>query len=155
MSRSLSQGRSPSGSPALATKDLVGRTSSPVLPLAPLAYLQTQRRGSITDPSLHAATSNSSLKQSLNSQFLKQHPEVASSSVSDSFVKHANEPRPASPFVFGDASSSHNPQLRRLLRSPSFDNDLSRPSTNSSQGSEEGMYAQFPHNFLIIYIYNA
>src|ERR1700722_10483578 len=31
---------------------------SPVAPLAPLEYLQNQRRGSITDPSLHAAAPN-------------------------------------------------------------------------------------------------
>ncbi|KAI0092651.1 hypothetical protein BDY19DRAFT_903435 [Irpex rosettiformis] len=31
---------------------------SPVLPLAPLKYLQNQRRGSITDPSLHAASTS-------------------------------------------------------------------------------------------------
>ncbi|KAI0347536.1 hypothetical protein BDW22DRAFT_1342308 [Trametopsis cervina] len=37
----------------------VSSRHSPVAPLAPLEFLQNQRRGSITDPSLHAAASSS------------------------------------------------------------------------------------------------
>ena len=38
---------------------------SPVTPLAPLEFLQNQRRGSITDPSLHAAGAGAGLNHSL------------------------------------------------------------------------------------------
>jgi hypothetical protein len=44
------------GTPAL--KDV--SRHSPVISLPPLDYLQQHRRGSITDPSLHAASANSS-----------------------------------------------------------------------------------------------
>ena len=37
---------------------------SPVTPLAPLEFLQNQRRGSITDPSLHAAGAGAGLNHS-------------------------------------------------------------------------------------------
>ncbi|KAJ7638815.1 hypothetical protein FB45DRAFT_1055047 [Roridomyces roridus] len=70
--------------------------------LAPLEFLQNlnQRRGSITDPSLHAATP----RQNLNAHFFR--PDKA-------------EPRPTSPYVFGSAThGAENAQLRKLLHSP-------------------------------------
>lgn len=84
------------------TNKTTTRVSSPVLPLAPLEYLQNQRRGSITDPSLHAAPSNPVLKQFRQS-------EIASSST---------DGRPVSPYVFGEASShnsENSPQIRNLV----------------------------------------
>ncbi|KAJ6539349.1 hypothetical protein B0H19DRAFT_1178566 [Mycena capillaripes] len=77
-------------------------------PLAPLEFLQTHRRGSITDPSLHATP-----RQTINSQF---------------FRHDKSEPRPASPFVFGSATDNNH--LRKLLRTPSPDH-----SHENSQGS--------------------
>ncbi|KAF7301702.1 Transcription initiation factor [Mycena indigotica] len=81
---------------------------STIGPLVPLEILQNQRRGSITDPSLHATP-----RQSVNPHFFR--PEKA-------------DPRPASPYVFGSATHD-NPQLRKLLRSPSPDN----PPASSSR----------------------
>ncbi len=85
---------------------------SPIAPLAPLEFLQTQRRGSITDPSLHAAKTTN----------LYSPKDVL---------------RPKSPFVFGEASQGSS-QLRRLLRSPS----LEGPSSASEKKKNEvqGMY---------------
>ncbi|KAJ7180089.1 hypothetical protein C8R43DRAFT_971586 [Mycena crocata] len=86
---------------------------SPVAPLAPLEFLQNQRRGSITDPSLHATP-----RQSINAQFFRQDKSSLS------------EPRPVSPYVFGSAThAADNAQLRKLLRSPSPGNH------ENSQGS--------------------
>lgn len=79
---------------------------SPVAPLAPLEFLQNlnQRRGSITDPSLHAATP----RQTVNSQFFRQDK------------SNVQEPRPVSPYVFGSATHAEsNTHLRKLLRTPS------------------------------------
>ncbi|KAJ7890798.1 hypothetical protein B0H13DRAFT_2039849 [Mycena leptocephala] len=83
------------------TNNQSSRHSPP--PLAPLEFLQNQRRGSITDPSLHATP-----RQNINSSFFRQ--DKASLS----------EPRPASPYVFGSANHApDNTHLRKLLRSPS------------------------------------
>ncbi|KAJ7904518.1 hypothetical protein B0H14DRAFT_2663205 [Mycena olivaceomarginata] len=90
---------------------------SPVAPLAPLEFLQNlnQRRGSITDPSLHAATP----RQTVNSQFFRQDK------------SNVQEPRPVSPYVFGSASHAEsNTHLRKLLRTPSPDS-----THENSQGS--------------------
>lgn len=103
-------------------RDTAARVSSPG-PLAPLEYLQNQRRGSITDPSLHAA--------SINSQLLRHQHQNASSVSHDSANKNPADPRPTSPYVFGNATShiaENSPQLRKLLRSPSLDHDIP-PST--------------------------
>ena len=59
---------------------------SPVTPLAPLEFLQNQRRGSITDPSLHAAGAGAGLNHSLGGganrtaspSSLRQQPPAAS-----------------------------------------------------------------------------
>ncbi|KAJ6599064.1 hypothetical protein DFH09DRAFT_1129993 [Mycena vulgaris] len=76
---------------------------SPVAPLAPLEFLQNQRRGSITDPSLHATP-----RQNINSPFFRQDK------------SNLSEPRPTSPYVFGSATHpADSAQLRKLLRSPS------------------------------------
>lgn len=89
---------------------------SPAPPLAPLEYLQNQRRGSITDPSLHAASPNLqnhntvATSQSQSAQFRQQdlpHPGQAHSTSNQSDSHHKNAPlttRPTSPYIFGDAS---------------------------------------------------
>lgn len=75
---------------------------SPVISLPPLDYLQQHRRGSITDPSLHAASANSSAGS-----------------------RQIDGPRPAANYTFGDGGSfTHNSessskQMRKILRSPS------------------------------------
>ncbi len=110
---------------------------SPVVPLAPLEYLQNQRRGSITDPSLHAAPS----KQNPNSQFLRQQSDFASSST---FKGGMSDPRPSSPYVFGEATSRSgdgNAQLRKLLRSPSQEHDRA-PGPSEGGSSAKGSSAQ-------------
>ncbi|KAH8105814.1 hypothetical protein BXZ70DRAFT_394875 [Cristinia sonorae] len=77
-----------------------------VSPLAPLEFLQTQRRGSITDPSLHAAGTTSVSSSSNLPPF--RHPESAFQS------------RPPSAFRLGESSESNTlPHIRTLLRSPS------------------------------------
>ncbi|KAJ6515892.1 hypothetical protein C8R45DRAFT_957989 [Mycena sanguinolenta] len=90
-----------------------------VAPLAPLEFLQNQRRGSITDPSLHATP-----RQSINSQFFRQDK------------SNLQEPRPASPYVFGSAThAADNTQLRKLLRTPSPDH-----ARENSQGSSSRIH---------------
>ncbi|KAL1702296.1 hypothetical protein EV121DRAFT_262191 [Schizophyllum commune] len=71
-------------------------SSSRVTPLAPLEYLQNQRRGSITDPSLHAAGVTASPKQAYQSIRYPDH--------SQSDPRNMSEPRPAPSYVFGDAT---------------------------------------------------
>lgn len=89
---------------------------SPAPPLAPLEYLQNQRRGSITDPSLHAASPNLQNQSSTAAntqasiQFRQQdHPlpgqAHSASNHSDTYFKNAPlSSRPTSPYIFGDAS---------------------------------------------------
>ena len=107
-------------------------------PLAPLLYLQTHRRGSITDPSLHAAPMNSSI--TLNTSYrpfpLDQsgsNSSGPSSAHHDSGPRnHLADPRPASPYVFGDATphvADNSPQIRNLLRSPSIEQNNNRSSS--------------------------
>jgi hypothetical protein len=103
-------------------------------PLAPLLYLQTYRRGSITDPSLHATPMNSSI--TLNTNYRLDQPGSTSSGPPsahhDSSPKnHLSDPRPASPYVFGDATphiTDNSPQIRNLLRSPSIEQNNNRSS---------------------------
>lgn len=127
---SFTHGSQSMSSTSTPNRDPSARVSSPPVPLAPLEYLQNQRRGSITDPSLHAAAPNPNAKQNINSQLLRQQPTAGASSAHDA------DPRPSSPFVFGDASvhtPDNNTQLRKLLRSPSLDHDNFRgPSTRAS-----------------------
>ena len=114
-------------------------------PLAPLLYLQTHRRGSITDPSLHAAPMNSSITLNTNYRQPLDQPGSASSGPSsarhDSSPKnHLSDPRPASPYVFGDATphlADNSPQIRNLLRSPSVERNHNRSSSAlSHEGSQ-------------------
>jgi hypothetical protein len=121
---------------------------SPVAPLAPLEYLQNQRRGSITDPSLHAA-----VPKPLNSNHtnISRQPETSASGVNNSPGPHDSagkngtaDSRPNSSYVFGEASNhgsdNHNQQIRKLLRSPSSDHYNQSPSALSRQepqGSHE------------------
>ncbi|KAG8218469.1 hypothetical protein J3R82DRAFT_4100 [Butyriboletus roseoflavus] len=82
---------------------------SPLISLPPLDYLQQHRRGSLTDPSLHAS------------------------------LRHQDHaPRPAANYVFGDTtapSDSTIKQIRKILRSPSLDRDLDRPPNSHSRSN--------------------
>ncbi|KAF9485351.1 hypothetical protein BDN70DRAFT_871385 [Pholiota conissans] len=115
---------------------------SPVAALASLEYLQTQRRGSITDPSLH--TANNALK--FNSPYRHppdQHPSASASSSTThtSAPKHyLSDPRPSSPYVFGDATAhpvEPSSQLRKILHSPSLDHPPHRTPASLSHDSQE------------------
>lgn len=110
--------------PAPSSPQSSGRLS-PVVPLAPLEYLQNQRRGSITDPSLHAA------KHTISNQLFRPQEHSAGS-----LTQQDSLDRPSSPYVFGDATSDNNPPLRNLLRSPSFDNDNLRSSASNLKPNE-------------------
>ncbi|KAJ3527529.1 hypothetical protein NMY22_g9751 [Coprinellus aureogranulatus] len=99
------------------------------------------QRGSITDPSLHAApTANPHAKPSAAFRQQPDQPTPASSAPSpgnngSGFKTPLSEPRPASPYVFGDAtpqSSDHGSQIRKLLRSPSSDHNGLRVSASAS-----------------------
>lgn len=126
----------PSGSAAErdSSKDTVRRPldmparHSPAPPLAPLEFLQNQRRGSITDPSLHAANLNPSptassqsqagaspnTSSSASAQFRQQDfqstPHALQSPVNPpDHPKSRGSPlaaRPNSPFIFGEASTT-------------------------------------------------
>lgn len=116
---------------------------SPLISLPPLDYLQQHRRGSLTDPSLHAAF---------------RHADGARPSPSPpSYRSHNLGPRPAANYVFGDtgASSIHPEpsikQMRKILRSPSLDRDLDHPangrlpqSTPRSNGLSSASFLSFP-----------
>ncbi|OCH94078.1 hypothetical protein OBBRIDRAFT_789607 [Obba rivulosa] len=127
------------------SSSITGSRHSPVTPLAPLEYLQNQRRGSITDPSLHAGpippSHPATALNNLSSPF--RHPEAnpsATPSTSHEAPQHSPraQPRPASPYKFGDASGdTSNAHLRRLLRSPSTDAER-RNSIEGGRGSEKG-----------------
>ncbi|PSR72922.1 hypothetical protein PHLCEN_2v11225 [Hermanssonia centrifuga] len=92
---------------------------SPVTPLAPLEFLQNQRRGSITDPSLHAAGPSGLVH--LNTSALNS-SKSPSSRPPETSPPGTQQQSP--PYRFGEASShpseAVSPSLiRRLLRSPS------------------------------------
>ncbi|KAJ7591013.1 hypothetical protein C8J56DRAFT_858405 [Mycena floridula] len=132
-------GPEPNQSSSSGSPDPSVRVSSPAVPLAPLKYLQNQRRGSITDPSLHAAGQN---QLGLKSHFI-QPSEGASG-------KNSPDHRPPSPYVFGNAtlnSSESNPQLRRLLRSPSLEhmNISRRDGSPVLQGALKKGTSQFDY----------
>jgi len=99
---------------------------SPVASLASLEFLQNQRRGSITDPSLHK----------INNTY-RHHPDSHQDAASK---KYMSDPRPTSPYVFGDATahsvepSSH---LRKLLHSPSSEHISHRSTPPMSHDSQE------------------
>ncbi|KAH9943413.1 uncharacterized protein BXZ73DRAFT_97454 [Epithele typhae] len=124
-------GRAPTAStlPPKPTSPLSTSRQNAVTPLAPLEYLQNQRRGSITDPSLHAASTPSfppgpAGSSSVASPFRRPEspPPSFPSSASHEPRRSFSQSRPLSPYRFGDASthSSGSPSahFRRLLRSP-------------------------------------
>ncbi|KAF9057575.1 hypothetical protein BJ165DRAFT_1421596 [Panaeolus papilionaceus] len=100
---------------------------SPVTALASLEYLQNQRRGSITDPSLHAVSSSSKLNSSYDNDFRSKHS--------------LSEPRPSSPYVFGDPppqqSSEQPSHLRKILHSPLPEHSSHRTLSNLSHDSHD------------------
>ncbi|KAF8529039.1 hypothetical protein BU17DRAFT_80192 [Hysterangium stoloniferum] len=107
---SIDRPRLPSPAPQLAS----------LQPLAPLEYLQNQRRGSITDPSLHASPPD----PTQNHHYHHHHQQLPLNHSTEQRVKRSPRTiRPTSPFVFGDASvhppDLSSPHIRRLLRSPS------------------------------------
>src|SRR5215471_9030228 len=75
-----------------------------VSPLAPLEYLQNQRRGSITDPSLHATPNpnpiSSRPRQGSSATFQASVPTSHTTSGSNN-KQTSLDHRPTSPFVFG------------------------------------------------------
>ncbi|KAH6914904.1 hypothetical protein BKA70DRAFT_1257407 [Coprinopsis sp. MPI-PUGE-AT-0042] len=103
--------------------------------LASLEYLQNQRRGSITDPSMHT---NASMRMNPLYRQLStsDQPNAESSGPSSShhdpppFRGHPSDPRPASSYVFGDATIppvDHPSHLRKILHSPSTEQAPIRP----------------------------
>ncbi|KAG7096957.1 hypothetical protein E1B28_004354 [Marasmius oreades] len=106
---------------------------SPILPLAPLEYLQNQRRGSITDPSLHAAPL--SQKPTPQPHPFRPHadPSTSLNSSPSAFIKDN--------YTFGDATprtpASESTQLRRLLHSPSHEQEGSPPNGKAARGELE------------------
>ncbi|TBU32743.1 hypothetical protein BD311DRAFT_654011 [Dichomitus squalens] len=152
-------GDSPNASPAGSA--FPPKTSSPssssrqaaVSPLAPLEFLQNQRRGSITDPSLHAGpnppTYHAGPSSGITSPFRR--PDSPATSFPSSAPRESrrsfSHSRPLSPYKFGDASSQPNESpsanLRRLLRSPSAETDRRTPTQamsmdNGREGSTLG-----------------
>jgi hypothetical protein len=107
---------------------------SPVAPLAPLEYLQNQRRGSITDPSLHAAPTNHPIP---NHNGFRQSESSSGTSLSAHEITHktsSSDLRPNSPYTFGDATSQ---PIRKLLRSPSTDGDNNNNNRCSPSPTED------------------
>ncbi|OSD04278.1 hypothetical protein PYCCODRAFT_1387170 [Trametes coccinea BRFM310] len=142
-------GGSPNGSPPgtafqpKTTSPSLSSRQNPVTPLAPLEFLQNQRRGSITDPSLHAAPNSSNFsaasatagQSGIASPFRRPDSPATNfqSSSSHEHRRSFSQSRPLSPFKFGDASAqpseSPNAHLRRLLRSPSLETGDRRTPT--------------------------
>ncbi|KAG6821276.1 hypothetical protein H0H93_002386 [Arthromyces matolae] len=131
------------------SKDLLLSTRLSPPPLAPLQYLQNQRRGSITDPSLHTA---SNIK--LNTAYRPgiEQPSSASSGASSA----QQDMRPISPYVFGHATPHGGAEMaiRNLLRSSpegpgpkdkamdtdgGFDYTMRRHSIPVGQGQDKGL----------------
>ncbi len=132
---------------------------SPVTSLASLEYLQAHRRGSITDPSLHAAHLSSGVK--LGSTY--RHPHDLSLSASSSGhsslpldpIQDLPDPRPTSPFVFGNATprvTEHASQLRKILHSPTSDHQSSHRLTPMSHDSPDSTrtHSGLPHQLLCL-----
>ena len=122
----------------LSHKELLSRQSPP--PLAPLQYLQNQRRGSITDPSLHAAPNAKSFVN-------YRDPALPTSVHHEPAAKHhPSSSRPSSPYVFGDATShlpDNSPRIRNLLRSPSLERpNRTQPSSAHAESQAAGNVRQ-------------
>ncbi|KAH9853445.1 hypothetical protein C2E23DRAFT_859040 [Lenzites betulinus] len=109
----------------------MGPRQAPVTPLPPLEFLQNQRRGSITDPALHAGpapptflSAAAATQPAISSPFRR--PDSPATNFASSSHEHRrshSQSRPHSPYKFGDASAAptESPNLRRLLRSPSVE----------------------------------
>jgi hypothetical protein len=112
-------------------------SKSPVL--ASLEWLQTQRRGSITDPSMHTNANmrmNPLYRQSSTSD--QPNPDSSGPSHHDPppFRGHPSDPRPASSYVFGDATIppvDHPSHLRKILHSPSTEQAPIRPRSTAHE----------------------
>lgn len=118
----------------------LSRHHSPVTALASLESLQQiQRRGSITDPYLHAATKSNTNYRHPADQYSSAASSGPSSTHQDSTSKHyLADPRPSSPYVFGDAtihSGEPSSQLRKILHSPSSDHMAPRQPPSLSHES--------------------
>ncbi|KAF8812432.1 hypothetical protein BYT27DRAFT_7221070 [Phlegmacium glaucopus] len=114
----------------MSSRDPSAKQSS-VASLASLEYLQSQRRGSITDPARHAVKLNTNYRD-LSSGSSSLHQESPTSR------SHISDPRPSSPYIFGDATTSqqeHSSQLRKLLHSPSSEHVSHRPTSHDSHPS--------------------
>ncbi|KAI6047181.1 hypothetical protein EDC04DRAFT_2556550 [Pisolithus marmoratus] len=111
---------------------------SPGISLPPLDYLQQQRRGSVTDPSLHAASTGPSALRHLDGINILQPYHLV---VPRHSPNHSTGPRPAANYVFGDGSLSNsssepsNKQMRKILRSPSPDRDRGHPANGKGVAS--------------------
>lgn len=126
---------------------------NPVTPLAPLEFLQNHRRGSITDPSLHAGPTPPSFPggpsaSGISSPFRRPDSPATSfpSSAGHEPRRSFSQTRPLSPYKFGEASAqpgeSPSAHLRRVLRSPSADTPDRRTPTQAmmvDSGREGGM----------------
>lgn len=134
----------PSASPTVPARH------SPVAPLAPLEFLQNQRRGSITDPSLHAGPAahshmtNSAALGSGPSSFRRLNsPPLPAFSVAHDHPPRGPfaPPHPASSFRFGDASalsSESKAHSRRPQRSSSADGKRPALADETRRESEGG-----------------
>lgn len=105
---------------------------SPATPLAPLEFLQNQRRGSITDPSLHAAPAlpplSAAISPGASQSSLRQF--ASQEHLSNNLPRSI---RPGSPYNLGDASAQSSKQSIR--------------SHNSSSERGKGRESAFMHNF--------
>lgn len=135
-----------SGTASQPSAQALASRHSPVTPLAPLEFLQNQRRGSITDPSLHAGPSlpthlaNGAPLNNLRPSFRRPSFSSSPSFGSSTLYHDASRPPPvsqraSSPFRFGDASmpppESSRASPRRPLRSSSADAGK-RPAVSGS-----------------------
>ncbi|KAF9247050.1 hypothetical protein BU15DRAFT_38841 [Melanogaster broomeanus] len=136
----LSSSSSDYSTPGNRTSQRESSRHSPVISLPPLDYLQQQRRGSLTDPSFHAASVNSSALRPIDGRDSSTIFPVRNSSYGISTIG----PRPAANYVFGDsgaASSNSEPsskQMRKILRSPSAEQDHGhRPNGKDNQSATQ------------------
>ena len=95
---------------------MAARDSSAKQSLASLEYLQNQRRASTSTAPRHVRKLNSN----------------SSGPSSPTSRSHMLDPRPSSPYVFGDATTSQQEHgsLRKLLHSPSSEHVSHRPASS-------------------------
>ncbi|KZT24483.1 hypothetical protein NEOLEDRAFT_1179169 [Neolentinus lepideus HHB14362 ss-1] len=96
--------------------------------LAPLEYLQNQRRGSITDPSLHRASPH--LQPSVPPA--RQNSSADPPSPSTKSRNNSKEPRPTSPYTFGDVSVNRRPEGSQPVNETSWRQPMSAQSDSSA-----------------------